>query len=129
MDLDSLRSIYRLVAAHTTSSFAIKAWNVFFIGTFTILGSFSGAGLVSAVAGIFAGNYLMNQKLTDRIFLLDAFGGLVGLIFGLVISSVVVRGDAKIKYGTKEKLIGGGQRWMIFSGATPNSPDQCPRPA
>jgi len=59
----------------------------------------------------------MNQKLADRIFLLDTLGGMAGLIFGLIISSVVVRGDAKTKYGPNEKFIGGGQRWMIFSGA------------
>jgi hypothetical protein len=51
------------------------------------------------------------------IFLLDLLGGVASFIFGLIIFSFVVRGDAKIKYGTKEKLIGGGQRWMIFSGA------------
>jgi hypothetical protein len=104
------------VAAHTASRFGRRAWSVFFIGSFAILGSFSGTGVVSAAAGIFAGNYLMNQKLADRIFFLDFLGGMAGLIFGLIISSIVVREEAKIKYGSNEKLIGAGQRWMIFTG-------------
>jgi hypothetical protein len=104
------------VAAHTASRFGRRAWNVFFIGSFAILGSFSGAGVVSAAAGIFAGDYLMNQKLADRIFLLDALGGMTGLIFGLIISSVVVREEAKTTYSSNEKLIGAGQHWMIFAG-------------
>jgi hypothetical protein len=116
MNLDSLRSIYRLVATHTTNKVGRGVWNVFFIGSFAILGGFSGTGVVSAAAGIFAGDYLMNQKLADRIFFGEALGGIAGLILGLIISSVVVRGEAKITYSTNEKLIGAGQHWMIFAG-------------